>query len=90
MTTTHNKRVLMQEQIKLINECRTDWCHKKGIVLSTFYNWVSKCCKESTDILEPNYGHHETPLPKQDVALYSFGCSSGIGCSISVTDSIEL
>ena len=55
MTTTHNKRVLMQEQIKLINECRTDWCHK--------------CCKESTDILEPNYGHHETPLPKQDVAL---------------------
>ena len=69
MTTTHNKRVLMQEQIKLINECRTDWCHKKGRALSTFYNWVSKCCKESTDILEPNYGHHETPLPKQDVAL---------------------
>ena len=54
----------MQEQIKLINECRTDWCNKKGIVLSTFYNWFSKCCKESTDILEPNYGHHETPLPK--------------------------
>ena len=69
MTTTHNRRVLMQQQIKLINECRTDWCHKKGIALSTFYNWVSKCCKESTDILEPNYGHHETPLPKQDVAL---------------------
>ena len=44
MATTRNKRVPMQEQIKLINECR-----------------------KSGDIQEPNYGHHETPQPKQDV-----------------------
>ena len=73
MATTRNKRVPMQEQIKLINECRksgltdADWCRENGIAPSTFYNWVSRCRKTAADIQEPNYGHHETPQPKQDV-----------------------
>ena len=72
MATTRNKRVPMQEQIKLINECRksgltdADWCRENGIAPSTFYNWVSRCRKTAADIQEPNYGHHETPQPKQD------------------------
>ena len=47
MATTRNKRVPMQEQIKLINECRksgltdADWCRENGIAPSTFYNWVN-------------------------------------------------
>ena len=74
MATTRNKRVPMQEQIKLINECRksgltdADWCRENGIAPSTFYNWVSRCRKTAADIQEPNYGHHETPQPKQDVS----------------------
>ena len=73
MATTRNKRVPMQEQIKLINECRksgltdADWCRENGIAPSTFYNWVSRCRKTAADIQEPNYGHRETPQPKQDV-----------------------
>lgn len=73
MATTRNKRVPMQEQIKLINECRrsgltdADWCHENGIAPSTFYNWISRCRKASADILEPNHGHLEIPQPTQDV-----------------------
>jgi hypothetical protein len=64
----------MSEQIKLINECRqsgmtdADWCRENGIAVSTFYNWISHCRKAAANqILEPNYGHFETPRPKQDV-----------------------
>lgn len=73
MATTRRKNVPMKEQINLINECRrsgltdADWCRENGIAPSTFYNWVSRCRKASADILEPNYGHKETPLPKQDI-----------------------
>lgn len=74
MTTTRKARVPMPEQIKLINECRksgmtdADWCRENGIAASTFYNWISRCRKAAADqILEPNYGHLETPRPKQDV-----------------------
>ncbi|MBS6180978.1 MAG: helix-turn-helix domain-containing protein [Erysipelotrichaceae bacterium] len=73
MATTRNKRVPMQEQIKLINECRrsgltdADWCRENGIAPSTFYNWISRCRKASADIREPNYGHLEIPQPTQDV-----------------------
>lgn len=73
MATTRNKRVPMQEQIKLINECRksgltdADWCRENGIAPSTFYNWISRCRKASADIREPNYGHQETPQHKQAV-----------------------
>lgn len=63
MTTTRKARVPMPEQIKLINECR-----KSGIAASTFYNWISRCRKATANqILEPSYGHLETPRPKQDV-----------------------
>ena len=75
MATTRNKRVPMQEQIKLINECRksgltdADWCRENGIAPSTFYNWVSRCRKTAADIQEPNYGHHETPQPQTPLNL---------------------
>ena len=72
--TTRKARVPMEEQIRLINECRqsgmtdADWCRENGIAASTFYNWISRCRKAAADqILEPNYGHLETPRPKQDV-----------------------
>lgn len=73
MATARSKRVPMQEQIKLINECRksgltdADWCRENGIAPSTFYNWISRCRKASAEIQEPNYGHQETPQSKPDV-----------------------
>jgi len=74
MAATRKARVPMEEQIRLINECRqsgmtdADWCRENGIAASTFYNWVSRCRKAAADqIPAPNYGHLETPHPKQDV-----------------------
>lgn len=74
MSVTRKARVPMPEQIRLINECSqsgltdTDWCRENGIAVGTFYNWVSRCRKTAADqILPPNYGHHENPLPRQDV-----------------------
>ena len=74
MSVTRKTRVLMPEQIRLINECRqsgmtdADWCHENGIAVSTFYNWVSRCRKAAADqILPSNYSHLEDPRPKQDV-----------------------
>ena len=74
MATTRKARVPMAEQIRLINECRqsgmtdADWCRQNGIVVSTFYNWISRCKKAAADqIPAPNYGHLENPRQKQDV-----------------------
>ena len=74
MTCTRKVRVLMAEQIRLINECRqsgmtdADWCRENDIAVSIFYNWVSRCRKAAADqILPPNYGHPPVPRPKQDV-----------------------
>lgn len=74
MAATRKARVPMAEQIRLINECRqsgmtdADWCRENGIAVSTFYNWVSRCRKAASDqIPAPNYGHLESPRPKQDV-----------------------
>lgn len=74
MGATRKSRVPKSEQFKLIMECRNsgmtdaDWCRENGIAPSTFYNWVSRCRKEACGTLpEPNYGHSEVPLPKQDV-----------------------
>ena len=74
MAATRKARVPMEEQIRLINECRksgltdADWCRENDIAVSTFYNWVSRCRKAAADqIPEANYGHHEEPAPKQDV-----------------------
>ena len=55
MAGTRKARVPMAEQIKLINECRqsgmtdADWCRENDIVVSTFYNWVSRCRKAAAD-----------------------------------------
>jgi transposase-like protein len=68
MAGTRKARVLMVEQIRLINECRqsgmtdADWCRENDIAVSTFYNWVSRCRKTAA-----NYGYLEVPRPKQDV-----------------------
>ena len=74
MADTRKARVPMSEQIKLINECRqsgmtdADWCHENGIAASTFYNWVSRCRRAAAvQIPAVNYGHLESPRPKQDV-----------------------
>ena len=74
MATTRKARIPMAEQIRLINECRqsgmtdADWCRENDIAVSTFYNWISRCWKAAADqIPSPNYGHLETPHPKQDV-----------------------
>lgn len=73
MATARSKRVPMEEQIILINECRksgltdADWCRENGIAPSTFYNWISRCRKASAKILEPHYGHQETPQSEPDV-----------------------
>lgn len=43
MANTRKSRVPKEEQLKLINECRTsgmtdtDWCREHGIAVSTFY-----------------------------------------------------
>ena len=50
MAATRKPRVPLQEQIRLINECRksgmtdADWCRENDITPSTFYNWLSRCC----------------------------------------------
>ena len=70
---TRKSRVPKEEQLKLINECRTsgmtdiDWCREHGIAVSTFYYWVKQLRKEATQIPAPAYGHSENPRPKQDV-----------------------
>ena len=68
MSVTRKTRVPMQEQIRLINECRqrgltdTDWCRENGVAVRTFCNWVSRCHKAAADqILPPNYGLLENP-----------------------------
>lgn len=74
MADTRKVRVPMEEQIRLINECRqsgmtdADWCRENDIAVSTFYNWVSRCRKAAADqIPSPNYGHPTVSRPKQDV-----------------------
>lgn len=78
MAATRKPRVPLQEQIRLINECRksgmtdADWCRENDITPSTFYNWLSRCRKIAADqIPQPSYGHSETPRPKQDVVPVS-------------------
>ena len=78
MAGTRKPRVPLQEQIKLINECRksgmtdADWCRENDIKPSTFYNWLSRCRKIAADqIPQPSYGRSETPRPKQDVVPVS-------------------
>ena len=73
MANTRKSRVPKEEQLKLINECRTsgmtdiDWCREHGIAVSTFYYWVKQLQKEAAQIPAPAYGHSENPRPKQDV-----------------------
>ena len=49
---TRKSRVPKEEQLKLINECRTsgmtdiDWCREHGIAVSTFYYWVKQLRKD--------------------------------------------
>ena len=73
MANTRKSRVPKEEQLKLINECRTsgmtdtDWCREHGIAVSTFYYWIKQLRKEAAQIPAPAYGHSENPRPKQDV-----------------------
>ena len=74
MARQRSPRVPMEEQVRLINECRrsgmtdADWCKSQGIAVSTFYNWVKRCRKrEAAKIQAPSYGHSDTPATKQDV-----------------------
>ena len=73
MANIRKPRVPKEEQLKLINECRSsgmtdiDWCREHGIAVSTFYYWVKQLRKESAQIPEPAYGHSDNPRPRQDV-----------------------
>ena len=73
MANTRKPRVPKEEQLKLINECRSsgmtdiDWCREHGIAVSTFYYWVKQLRRESAQIPEPAYGHSDNPRPRQDV-----------------------
>ena len=79
MAATRKPRVPLQEQIRLINECRksgmtdaADWCRENDITPSTFYNWLSRCHKIAADqIPQPSYGHSKTLRQKQDVVPVS-------------------
>ena len=79
MAATRKPRVPLQEQIRLINECRksgmtdaADWCRENDITPSTFYNWLSRCRKIAADqIPQPSYGHSKTTRQKQDVVPVS-------------------
>ena len=68
MANTRKSRVPKEEQLKLINECRTsgmtdiDWCREHGIAVSTFYYWVKQLRKEAAQIPAPTYGHSENPV----------------------------
>ena len=65
MANTRKSRVPKEEQLKLINECRTsgmtdiDWCRKHGIAVSTFYYWVKQL----------------RSCPDTGTCLWSFGAS---------------
>ena len=69
MANIRKPRVSKEEQLKLINECRSsgmtdsDWCREHGIAVSTFYYWVKQLRRESAQIPEPAYGHSEHPVP---------------------------
>lgn len=74
MGEQRSPRVSMEEQVRLINECRrsgmtdADWCRSQGISPSTFYNWVSRCrSREAAKIPAPSYGHSDIPAEKQEV-----------------------
>ena len=73
MANIRKPRVSKEEQLKLINECRSsgmtdsDWCREHGIAVSTFYYWVKQLRRELAQIPEPAYGHSEHPRPRQDV-----------------------
>ena len=53
MANTRKSRVPKEEQLKLINECRT--------------SGMTDIRKEAAQIPAPAYGHSENPRPKQDV-----------------------
>lgn len=74
MASIRSKRVPMEEQIRLINECRrsglsdAEWCRQHNIPVSTFYNWLSRCRKKASESIPPaTYGHSDHPRSKQDV-----------------------
>ncbi len=54
-----NQKVIRDEQIRLIHECRTSglsdnqWCLQHGIKPGTFYNWVSRI-KKKGDVYIPD------------------------------------
>ena len=74
MSKTRRKRTSSEEQYRLLMECRTSglsdqqWCRKKGIEPSTFYNWVSRLRKRGIpDVPEPCRAGEFAPTPIQDV-----------------------
>ncbi len=73
MADSRSPRVLREEQIRLIKECRrsgmtdADWRRAHGIVPSTFYHWIMRCKAKDPDQIEPpRYGHSVEPRPQQE------------------------
>lgn len=69
MANTRKSRVPLEEQIRLITECRNsgmvdaEWCRQNDIAPSTFYNWVTRCRRNACSIPESNYFRHSQPKP---------------------------
>lgn len=63
------KYILRDEQIKLIMECRNSglsdyqWCLKKGINKSTFYNWITRLRKRGYQF--PDSSNSVNPIPEK-------------------------
>ncbi|MFQ9619318.1 MAG: hypothetical protein ACLRZF_07345 [Waltera sp.] len=73
MANIRKPRVSKEEQLKLINECRSsgmtdsDWCREHGIAVQYLLLLGKTASQESAQIPEPAYGHSENPRPRQDV-----------------------
>ena len=90
MAATRKPRVPLQEQIRLINECRksgmtdADWCRENDITPSTFYNWLSRCHKIAADqIPQPSYGHSKKhPVKSRMLSLSLLSMTSRLNLRI--------
>ena len=67
-----NRRIDLQEKLKLINECRQSglsdyrWCKENNINPSTFYNWISKLRDEACSIIPKSQASYPA-TPSQEV-----------------------
>lgn len=68
-----NRRIDLQEKLRLINECRQSglsdyrWCKDNNINPSTFYNWISRLRNEACSIIPRSHSLSYPTTTSQDV-----------------------